>query len=198
MLGFIKRLFCRHELEFNRNIHGDEINLSGGKRSVWWCTKCDAVVLKSELWAHPVPRQVEALAPATTCVHPSWSVDEAGKCTTCGQPDEQATPEPRKDEARRLIDTLRNDARGGRAATVHDLDAAANLIEASLTATPEGWREVIEKMVKGIDHLAELARQWEPDHSSGADRKGWVLAKNARDEAVDMLAAAQAKGGESA
>lgn len=59
---------------------------------------------------------------------------------------------------------------------------------------PEGWLEVIERMVKGIDHLAELARQWEPDYSSGADRKGWVLAKNARDEAVDLLTAAQAKG----
>lgn len=48
-----------------------------------------------------------------------------------------ATPEPSKDEAKRLIDTLRTDASGGRAATVHELDAAADLIEASLFATGE-------------------------------------------------------------
>lgn len=76
-----------------------------------------------------------------------------------------------------------------------DLPDGAKLFTHPAPGVPEGWRELIEKMVKGIDHLAELARQWEPDYSSGADRKGWVLAKNARDEAVDMLAAAQAKGG---
>lgn len=43
----------------------------------------------------------------------------------------------RKDETKHLIDTLRTDARGGRAATVHDLDAAANLLEAYLVATTE-------------------------------------------------------------
>ena len=34
---------------------------------------------------------------------------------------------------------------------------------------------------------AEIARQWEPDHSSGADRRGWVLAKDARDDAWRLL-----------
>lgn len=46
---------------------------------------------------------------------------------------------------------------------------------------------VILRMVAGIDHLSEIARQWEPDHSSGADRRGWVLAKNARDDALRLL-----------
>lgn len=69
-------------------------------------------------------------------------------------------------------------------------EGAVALYAAPAPAVPGWWREVIEKMVNGIDHLAELARQWEPDHSSGADRRGWVLAKNARDEAVDMLTAA--------
>lgn len=58
-------------------------------------------------------------------------------------------------------------------------------------AVPDGWQDVIERMVKGIDHLAELARQWEPDHSSGADRRGWVLAKDARDDALRLLQTAK-------
>jgi len=48
-------------------------------------------------------------------------------------------------------------------------------------------REVIGRMVAGIDHLDKLAREWEPDHSSGADRRGWLLAKDARDDAVRAL-----------
>lgn len=46
---------------------------------------------------------------------------------------------------------------------------------------------VMLRMIAGIDHLSEVARQWEPDHSSGADRRGWVLAKDARDDAVRLL-----------
>lgn len=48
-------------------------------------------------------------------------------------------------------------------------------------------REVIGRMVAGIDHLDKLAREWEPDYSSGADRRGWVLAKDARDDAWRLL-----------
>lgn len=46
---------------------------------------------------------------------------------------------------------------------------------------------VIVRMAAGIDHLSETARQWEPDHSSGADRRGWVLATEARDDALRLL-----------
>lgn len=46
---------------------------------------------------------------------------------------------------------------------------------------------VIVRMAAGIDHLSEIARQWEPDHSSGAERRGWVLAKDARDDALKLL-----------
>lgn len=46
---------------------------------------------------------------------------------------------------------------------------------------------VIVRMSTGIDHLSEIARQWEPDHSSGADRRGWALAKDARDDALKLL-----------
>lgn len=35
-----KRLFCKHEYRYIRGIYGDEIILSGYKRSVWKCEKC--------------------------------------------------------------------------------------------------------------------------------------------------------------
>lgn len=43
--------FCRHldkPLEFIRNIHGDEINYSGGKRSLWKCPICGQEIYRSE------------------------------------------------------------------------------------------------------------------------------------------------------
>ena len=51
----------------------------------------------------------------------------------------------------------------------------------------DALREVAARMVGGIDHLDKLTREWEPDHSSGADRRGWLLAKDARDDAVRVL-----------
>lgn len=55
------------------------------------------------------------------------------------------------------------------------------------TGEIERLREVAARMVAGIDHLEKLAREWEPDHSSGADRRGWLLAKDARDDAARLL-----------
>lgn len=51
MRNLIKRLFCRHSdgTTFVRNIHGDEINTTGGKRSEWRCKRCDGLVLMDEL-----------------------------------------------------------------------------------------------------------------------------------------------------
>ena len=102
----------------------------------------------------------------------TWFQDEYCGRSHMGEPSlpapQQATPEPRKDEARRLIDTLRNDARGGRAATVHDLDAAANLIEASLSATPEPLT------------LGPLAKRNIYDAIRGAYDLGYNDARNAR------------------
>lgn len=51
----------------------------------------------------------------------------------------------------------------------------------------ERLREVVQRLVVGIDHLSEIARQWEPDHSSGADRRRWLLANDARDDAIRLL-----------
>ena len=48
-MGFLKRLFCRHDLVFVRNIYGDEIIERGWKRSLWKCNHCGAVVAKDEL-----------------------------------------------------------------------------------------------------------------------------------------------------
>ncbi len=48
-------------------------------------------------------------------------------------------------------------------------------------------RDVVLRLIVGIGHLSEIARQWEPDHSSGADRRRWLLAKDARDDAARLL-----------
>ncbi len=48
-MSILKRLFCKHEYEWVRNIYGDEINATGGYRSVWRCAKCGKRVLSHEL-----------------------------------------------------------------------------------------------------------------------------------------------------
>lgn len=44
-----KVLLCHHEYEFYENIYGDQINLAGGKRSLWRCRKCGWMKAKREL-----------------------------------------------------------------------------------------------------------------------------------------------------
>ncbi|HET6788026.1 MAG TPA: hypothetical protein VFH49_08705, partial [Aquabacterium sp.] len=63
---------------------------------------------------------------------------------------------------------------------MNDRNNALRLYVSDLTA-------VMLRMVAGIDHLSDIARQWEPDHSSGSDRRGWLLAKDARDDALRLL-----------
>lgn len=63
-----------------------------------------------------------------------------------------------------------------------DALAASAAREAALT-------EVLARCATGIDHLGEIARQWEPDHSSGSDRRNWVLAQVACVDARKLLAA---------
>jgi len=53
MPNFFKRLFCDHKLEHVRNIHGDEINFRGSKRSVWRCSTCGSVKLRDNLHYEP-------------------------------------------------------------------------------------------------------------------------------------------------
>jgi hypothetical protein len=37
------KLFCKHSYSHLRNIHGDEINYRGGKRSIFICKKCGKI-----------------------------------------------------------------------------------------------------------------------------------------------------------
>ena len=64
---------------------------------------------------------------------------------------------------------------------MHNRNAALMLLISDLGA-------VMSRMGAGIDHLDRLAREWEPDHSSCADRAGWVRAKDAADEARRLIA----------
>ena len=80
--------------------------------------------------------------------------------------------------------------RAENAALKHDLEHARSGLTKGRTRMREDLerlREVAARMVAGIDHLDKLAREWEPDHSSGADRRGWLLAKDARDDAARLL-----------
>lgn len=46
----IRRLVCRHrDVHFVRNVYGDEIAHLGGKRSVWRCQACGAIVYRADL-----------------------------------------------------------------------------------------------------------------------------------------------------
>lgn len=48
-MKIFKRLFCKHEYEWERNIYGDEINYCGGKRSIWKCKKCGKIQYRDKL-----------------------------------------------------------------------------------------------------------------------------------------------------
>lgn len=64
---------------------------------------------------------------------------------------------------------------------LHCRNAALMLAVSDMTAA-------MVRMAAGIEHLAEIARQWEPDHSSRADRRGWLLAQDAKNDAEKLLA----------
>lgn len=52
-MQFFRRLFCQHEFDFVRNIHGDEIIECGWKRSIWKCRKCGKINLGDLLHESP-------------------------------------------------------------------------------------------------------------------------------------------------
>jgi len=58
-MGWIKRLFCKHEYEFLRNIYGDEINYCGGYRSIWRCKKCGALEYRENLHVFPMMQKLD-------------------------------------------------------------------------------------------------------------------------------------------
>lgn len=45
----LKRLTCRHDWLFVRNVYGDEIIRVGYRRSVWQCSKCGKLRYRNEL-----------------------------------------------------------------------------------------------------------------------------------------------------
>lgn len=49
-MSIIKRMLCRHEYEFVRNIYGDEIVHAGYNRSWWRCKKCGKWKLDPHLY----------------------------------------------------------------------------------------------------------------------------------------------------
>ena len=63
---------------------------------------------------------------------------------------------------------------------MHDRNAALMLLVSDMGAA-------LGRLVAGMDHMDKLAREWEPDHSSGADRAGWVKAKDASRDAMQLM-----------
>lgn len=47
--------------------------------------------------------------------------------------------------------------------------------------------EVMGRMASGLNHMDKLAREWEPDHSTGFDRAGWARANEAVQDAERVL-----------
>ncbi len=54
-------------------------------------------------------------------------------------------------------------------------------------------RELLERLVSGFEHVSGIARQWEPDHSSGKDRALWAKATEACADVVKVIQAAPAQ-----
>lgn len=48
-MNFLRRLFCRHNFEFVRNLYGDQIIGWGYKRSVWKCSHCGKLQGRDDL-----------------------------------------------------------------------------------------------------------------------------------------------------
>ena len=49
IMSILKKIFCKHDYHFYRNIYGDEIIYCGYKRSIWKCSKCGKKKYKDEL-----------------------------------------------------------------------------------------------------------------------------------------------------
>ena len=49
--AFFKMITCKHvEVDFVRNIYGDEINFRNGNRSEFKCNRCGRIVYKKDLY----------------------------------------------------------------------------------------------------------------------------------------------------
>lgn len=52
MTRLLAWVFCDHEWRLVRRIYGDEINMSGGRRSWCRCIKCGKTQLRGPLYRH--------------------------------------------------------------------------------------------------------------------------------------------------
>jgi len=48
-MNWLKRLFCKHQFAWVRNLYGDQIIEWGYKRSVWKCDHCGKLEGRDEL-----------------------------------------------------------------------------------------------------------------------------------------------------
>jgi len=48
-MNIFRRLFCKHDFTFMRNLYGDQIIEWNYSRSVWRCSKCGRVEGRAEL-----------------------------------------------------------------------------------------------------------------------------------------------------
>jgi hypothetical protein len=56
-MKWLRKFFCAHDYRWQRNIFGDEINHSGGARSIWKCCKCKKFQFRNTL--HHVTIDIE-------------------------------------------------------------------------------------------------------------------------------------------
>lgn len=54
-MNWLRRVFCKHDWKFVRNIYGDEIIARGYKRSEWVCSKCGKFRYRAALAASETP-----------------------------------------------------------------------------------------------------------------------------------------------
>src|SRR5574343_812863 len=66
---------------------------------------------------------------------------------------------------------------------LHAEIARLTALNQALRESTDTAREIMGRCIVGLNKLDRLARDWEPDHSTGADRQAWVLARDARDDA---------------
>lgn len=66
---------------------------------------------------------------------------------------------------------------------LHAEIARLTALNQALRQSTDAAREIMGRCIVGLNKLDRLARDWEPDHSTGEDRNAWVLARDARDDA---------------
>jgi hypothetical protein len=53
---------------------------------------------------------------------------------------------------------------------------------------PNEWLVKVRRLASGFEHVAGLARMWEPDHSTGSERVLWARASEAYADVAKLLA----------